>query len=242
MKIVSSKSSSIPPDPELASWIEPYLRDQLDDAQRERFEQALIADPALQELTRQAYVLSELSREFPDQLQSRHSPWRSPVFAYAMAASLGAALVALPAWWVQSRLLQQQSELSAQLEQARSKLLAVAAPQPGLAILRLGATRSETQPAALLRQSDTVRWVQLLLPRSAADGNDWPPGSVAEISGGLEQSLGRYPLHSLQSAQGPTLLFPLAAAATGQYLVAVRSDNRLLGEYRFEVLPPEPGQ
>lgn len=237
MKIVSSAQSTTPPEAEheLSAWVDLYLRDELDEARRERFEQALISDQSLQELTRQAYVLGELSREFPEQLSAMHRVSRRPIFAYAMAASLGAALVALPAWWVQQELRQQQGQLAQQLEQVQATLAAVAAPQAGLAVLRLGATRSSRSADGLLRQAPEVRWAQLVLPMSAPDGDDWPADAQLEFRGLAGGSVTRYPLSALAGHDGPTLLVPVAAMPAGDYKVSVINHDEVLSEYRFEL-------
>ncbi len=237
MKIVSSQAKSGPPDAEseFRDWVDPYLRDELDPGQTERFEHALISDPKLQQLTREAYVLNELSREFPEQLAVRDRLWQRPLFGYAMAASLGAAVVAAPAWWVQDSLRDQHSELALQLQQAQTSLAEIATPQAGLAVLRLGTTRSGETNDALLRQSAQVRWAQLILPQVAPDGSPWPSDAQVLLQTEQGATINSFSLGAMDMVGGPSLLLPIQSLSAGRYTIAVVEIDTLLGAYAFRL-------
>lgn len=243
MKVVSSQAKPGPPEGggEFRDSVDAYLRDELDPAQTERFERALISDPELQQLTRQAYVLNELSREFPEQLAVRERLWQRPLFGYAMAASLGAALVAAPAWWVQDSLREQQGELALQLQQVQRSLAEAATPQAGLAVLRLGATRSGDAGVALLRQSTQLRWAQLVLPQVGPDGSPWPTDAQVQLQTEQGAVLNRFALESMEMVGGPSLLLPIQSLAAGGYTIAVVDQGVVLGEYGFRVTAAAEG-
>jgi len=241
MKIVSPDTPRgvEPGGHELSDWVDPYLSNQLRDDQRDRFEQVLVADPKLQELTRQAYVLQQLSVEFPEQLAPASNRWRAPVLHYAMAASLGAALVALPAWWVQHELRQQQGTLAVQLDQAQRSVAALAQPQAGLAILRLGVTRSSDGQSGLISQTSGVRWAQLQLPTDAPAGGSWPDSAEVIVKADGGDQRWRYRMPDLQLNGEPALLFPLAGVPPGGYEVQVIDQGQALARYRFELAGAE---
>lgn len=237
MKIVSSGASQVGEHGrhELSEWVEPYLRDGLTNMQRDQFEQALVADSQLQDLTRQAYALRQLSQEFPEQLALTGIRQRSPVLHYAIAASLGAALVSLPAWWVQQELRQDRGTLTAQLAQVQQVVADLARPQAGLAVVQLGVTRSAGNEAALIRQTQGMRWVQLQLPLNSPTGGSWPISAELELAAAEGEKRWRYRLEDLQVNGDLALLFPLASAQPGLYDIAIFDQEQVLAEYAFEL-------
>ncbi len=239
MKIVSSNANALQGGEhgrhQLSDWVEPYLRDRLTNKQRDQFEQALVCDIQLQDLTRQAYALRQLSQEFPEQLASTSARQRSPMLHYAMAASLGAALVSLPAWWVQQELRQDRGALTAQLAQVQQVVADLARPQAGLAVVQLGVTRSSDNQVALIRQTHGMRWVQLQLPLNSPTGGSWPINAELELATVGGEKRWRYRLEDLQVNGDFALLFPLASAQPGLYDIAIVDQEQTLAEYAFEL-------